>query len=90
MVAKNLTKGIIPAIWLRTRKPRQSAVYERSGVQPPFTDCEQCLPQLIEEKLLWALTIGKWRVKGDPAMTVALLAIDGLEWMPGQKKKRAR
>jgi hypothetical protein len=61
-----------------------------SGVHRPFTDREQCLPQLIEEILLWPLTIGNRTLKNDPAETAALLDTDGLVWISDQKKKSAQ
>ena len=57
-----------------------------SGVQHPFTDCEQYLPQLIEEVVLWPLKIGNRTLKNAPAIA-ALLATDGLDWTSDQRKK---
>ena len=61
-----------------------------SGVQCPFTHCEQCLSKLIEEILLWPQTIGNRTLKNDPAITAALVATDGLGWISDQRKKRAQ
>jgi hypothetical protein len=48
------------------------------------------LPQLIEEIVLWPLTIGNQTLKNAPGMTAALLASDGLGWISDQRKKSAQ